>query len=277
VSWYAIEVHPEAEHRDAVAAWLVGRTGQAVEERADGTLVSFALSVPAAEALERDLAKEHGSALGLERREHPEVDWTIAWREGLGVRRIGRFAIVPTWISHSPGPDQQVIIIDPEMAFGSGEHGSTRVALGLLDRFTKPGDRVLDLGSGSGILTIAAAKLGASQAAGVEVDAESLPFAAQNAERNGVTDRVVFLEGDAAQIVPLLAPADVIVSNILRLINTALLPEIHEALRPGGIAIFSGMETAEADLFLPQLIEAGFRIVAEVTDETWWAVAATRA
>ncbi len=215
MSWYAIEVHPEAGHRDAVAAWLVSRTGQAVEERPDGTLVSFALTAPAAEALERDLAREHGPGLGLERREHPEVDWTIAWREGLGVRRIGRFAIVPTWISYAPAPDEQVIVIDPEMAFGSGEHGSTRVALELLDRFTRPGDRVLDLGSGSGILTIAAAKLGATQAAGIEVDAESLPFAAQNAERNGVTDRVVFLEGDAAQMVPLLAPADVIVSNIL--------------------------------------------------------------
>ncbi len=73
-------------------------------------------------------------------------------------------------------------------------------------------------------------------------------------------------------MVPLLAPADVIVSNILRLINTALLPEVHAALRPGGIAIFSGMESAEADLFRPPLLEAGFRFVAELVDESWWAV-----
>jgi ribosomal protein L11 methyltransferase len=277
VSWYALQVHPKPDRRDAVAAWLVGRTGQAVEELADGTLISFALTIPAAEALERDLVRELGPGIAVERREHPEVDWTVAWREGLGVRRVGRFAIVPSWLDYQPAPHEKLIVIDPEMAFGSGEHGSTRAALTLLDRFAKPGDTVLDLGSGSGILTIAAAKLGAAQAIGIEVDGDTLPYAAMNAERNGVSDRVVFLEGDAAELTPLVAPADVIVANILRLINIALLPEIHAALRPGGIAIFSGMETAEAGQFRPALEGSGFRIVAEVTDETWWAVAATPA
>jgi ribosomal protein L11 methyltransferase len=170
-----------------------------------------------------------------------------------------------------------VIVIDPEMAFGSGEHGSTRAALALLDRFARPGDTVLDLGSGSGILTIAAAMLGAAQAVGIEVDDASLVVAAANAERNGVADRVTFLEGDAAQMVPLLAPADVIVSNILRLINVAVLPEVHAALRPEGVAIFSGMETKEAELFRSALHEMGFRVLAEHLDETWWAVAAGKA
>jgi ribosomal protein L11 methyltransferase len=193
------------------------------------------------------------------------------------VRRVGRFAIVPSWLGHDPGPGEKVIVIDPEMAFGSGEHGSTRAALALLDRFVRPGDTVLDLGSGSGILTIAAAMLGAAQAVGIEVDDASLVVAAANAERNGVADRVTFLEGDAAQMVPLLAPADVIVSNILRLINVAVLPEVHAALRPEGVAIFSGMETKEAELFRSALHEMGFRVLAEHLDETWWAVAAGKA
>jgi ribosomal protein L11 methyltransferase len=276
VSWYAIEVQSDIDRREAIAAWLVDRTGQAVEERADGTLVSFALTIPAAEALEQDLARVHGPGIAVARREHPEVDWTLAWREGLGVRRVGRFALVPSWVAFDPAPGEHVIVIDPEMAFGSGEHGSTRAALALLDRHARPGDTVLDLGSGSGILTIAAARLGAARAIGVEVDAESLPFAATNAERNGVSGKVVFLEGDAAQLTPLLAPADVVVSNILRLINVALLPEIHEVLRPGGIAIFSGMEVSEAGLFRSPLVAAGFTIRSELVDETWWAVAAER-
>jgi ribosomal protein L11 methyltransferase len=275
VSWYALEVHPDAERRDAVAAWLVGRTGQAVEERADGTLVSFARTIPAAEALEQDLVRDLGPGISVARREHPEVDWTVAWRQGLGVRRVGRFAIAPSWLDYRPQAGEVVLVIDPEMAFGSGEHGSTRAALILLERFTRPGDTVLDLGSGSGILTIAAAKLGASQAIGIEVDGDTLPYATMNTERNGVTGQVVFLEGDAAELTPLVAPADVIVANILRLINIAILPEVHDALRPGGIAIFSGMETAEAGQFRPALEEAGFRVVAEVADENWWAVAAT--
>jgi ribosomal protein L11 methyltransferase len=277
VSWYAIEVHPDAGRRDAVTAWLVDRTGQAVEERPDGTLVSFALTIPEAEALEHDLVRDLGAGLTLARREYPEVDWTVAWREGLGVRRVGRFTIVPSWISYQPAADEIVIILDPEMAFGSGEHGSTRAALLLLQRYLHAGQVSLDLGSGSGILTIAAAKMSARRAIGIEVDADSLPFAAMNATRNGVDDQVLFFEGEAAQLTPLVGPADVIVSNILRLINVALLPEVHAGLNPGGIAIFSGMEIGEAGLFRPELERGGFRIVSEVTDETWWAVAATPA
>ncbi len=277
MTWYAIEVQPDADRRDAVAAWLIDRTGEAIEERADGTLVSFARTIPAAEALERDLARDHGPGIPVARREHPEVDWAVAWRQGLGVRRVGRFTIVPSFLAYRAAPGEQLLTIDPEMAFGSGEHGSTRAALALLDRFVQPGDTVLDLGCGSGILTVAAARLGAAPAVGIEVDPDSLPVAAGNADRNGVTELVTFLEGDAAQITPLLAPANVIVSNILRLINIALLPEVHAALVPGGTAIFSGMEVGEAPVFRTALSEMGFRVVAEHTDETWWAVAATPA
>lgn len=276
MTWYSIEVHAAPDRRDAVAAWLVGRTGQAVEERADGTLVSFAFDLAAADALERDLAAAHGPDIPVAHLEQPEVDWTTAWRTGLTARRVGRFNLVPSWLKADPAPGEIVIVIDPEMAFGSGEHGSTRAALLLLERFVRPGDTVLDLGTGSGILTIAARKMGAGCAVGVEVDEDSLEVAATNAGRNGLAGQVTFLQGDAAQITPLLAPADVIVSNILRLINAALLPEVHDALRPGGIAIFSGMELSESEEFRRPLLEADFVVVDEVVDETWWAVAARR-
>ena len=276
MSWYAIEVQPDPERRDAVAAWLVSRTGQAVEERADGTLVSFALDLPGAQSLQRELARAHGP-VPTTRRELPEVDWSTAWRAGLGVRRVGRFAVAPSWIEHAPGPGELVITLDPEMAFGSGEHGSTRGALTLLERWLRPGDRVLDLGSGSGILSIAAARLGASRVAGVELDPEALPVSIENAERNGVAGVVRFLEGDAAAMAPLLAPVELVVSNILRLVNQTLLPVIHDSLVAGGCAIFSGMETGEAEAFRAPLAAAGFTPLDEVVDEGWWSVAARRA
>jgi ribosomal protein L11 methyltransferase len=274
VSWYAVELQPEPERREAVAAWLVGRTGQAIEERADGTLVSFALDLATAQALEQDLARVHGVRAFC--RELPVVDWSTAWRAGLGVRRVGRFAIVPTWSDYEPSADEEPIRIDPGMAFGSGEHGSTRGALALMERWVRPGDAVVDLGAGSGILTVAAAHLGAARAIGVEVDAEALPVAARNAEQNGVADGVSFIEGDAAVIMPLLGPVDVVISNILRLVNVAILPEIHGALRPGGTAIFAGMEEAEAAAFRAPLVAGGFRVREELVDEGWWAVAAER-
>jgi len=274
VTWIALEVQPGEDRRDLVAAWLVTRTGQAIEERADGTVVAFALSAAEAEAVAAELQQLFG--LAVSRRELPEVDWTTAWREGLGARTVGRVTLVPTWVEHRAGPGDCVITMDPESAFGSGEHGSTRAALLLLDRWLKPGDSVIDLGTGSGILAIAAARLGAGRVVGVDLDPEALPVAEQNAARNGVADTVKFLQGDAGAVTPLLGPADVAVSNILRLVNASLLPAIHRAVRNGGTAIFSGMETAEATEFRAPLLSAGFEIMSEIIDEGWWAVAAER-
>ncbi len=235
-----------------MGAWLVARTGQAVEERDDGTLVTFAEDERAADALVAALAAEGEAPVATSRRPLEPVDWTTRWRDGLGPRHFGRLTVVPSWIE-LPADDGPAVVLDPESAFGSGEHGSTRAALTLLERHLRPGDRVLDLGSGSGILAIAAAKLGAASAVGIENDAEANPVAWRNAERNGVRTAVDFLEGDAGDLAPLLGPADLLLSNILRLVNTALLPAIVAALRPGGLAIFSGMEELEAPLFRPVL------------------------
>jgi ribosomal protein L11 methyltransferase len=134
----------------------------------------------------------------------------------------------------------------------------------------------VDLGSGSGILAIAAVKPGAAHAVGIDNDAEANVVALQNAARNGVGDRVEFLDGDAGDLAPLLGPADVVLSNILRSANTALLPAIVATLGPEGIAIFSGMEVPEAPLFRQALESAGFTVLDERTDTGWWGVAARR-
>jgi ribosomal protein L11 methyltransferase len=275
MSWWAIDVRPDPSRREWVGAWLVARTGQAVEERDDGTLVTFAEDERAADALVAALAAEGEAPVATCRRLLEAVDWTTRWRDGLGARHFGRLTVVPSWIE-MPAHDGPAVVLDPESAFGSGEHGSTRAALTLLERHLRPGDRVLDLGSGSGILAIAAAKLGAASAVGIENDAEANPVAWRNAERNGVAAAVDFLDGDAGDLAPLLGPADLLLSNILRLVNTALLPAIVAALRPGGLAIFSGMEELEAPLFRPVLETAGFAVLDEVADTGWWAVAAAR-
>ena len=114
-------------------------------------------------------------------------------------------------------------------------------------------------------------------AVGIENDPEANPVAWRNAERNDVVGAVQFLEGDAGDLAPLLGPADVALSNILRTANTALLPAIVSAVRPGGgLAVFSGMERAEAPVFLPALAAAGLTVRDDVVDSGWWAVAAAR-
>jgi ribosomal protein L11 methyltransferase len=274
VSWWALDVRAGTVGHDALAAWLVERTGQAIEEQADGTIITFAPDGDSADQLTTAIAGYDRGA-SVTRRELEDQDWSVRWREGLAPRHLGRLVIVPSWIPYAPALHEAVVVIDPETAFGSGEHGSTRAALLLLERHLRTGDSVLDLGSGSGILSIAAARLGASSVVGIEIDPESIPVAERNASRNGVEAITRFVTADAA-IVPLLGPADLACSNILRLINEGLLPEIRQALKPGGKAIFSGMQVSEADLFRPALQGAGFSVAEEVLDEEWWAVVGIR-
>jgi ribosomal protein L11 methyltransferase len=272
MSWWAIDVRTAPEHRDGVGAWLAARTGHAVEERDDGVLVGFAADEGEAERLLSELAERTTPAAG-ERRVIEPVDWSVRWRDGLRPRRIGRLTVAPSW-SLPAESAEPLVVLDPETAFGSGEHGSTRAALLLLDQNLQPGDRVLDLGSGSGILAIAAAKLGASRVTGIELDAGAIEVATRNAERNGVADRISFLEGDATVLAPLAAPAELICSNILPTTNTILLPIIARALVPRGRAVFAGMEAAEAPAFLAALEAAGFAAADQTSDAGWWGVAA---
>jgi ribosomal protein L11 methyltransferase len=271
MSWWVIDVGFDATHdSDRIASLLVRETGQTVEER-DDRVIGSAQSEEQARAAAVRMTAELGPGITIAVAPAAPVDWAGQWRDGLAVRTIGRLRIGPSWLLE-PGP--LAVVIDPEMAFGTGEHGSTRGALTLLDQYVRPGDIVLDLGSGSGILTIAAAKLGCRRGLGIEADPEALPAALANRDRNRETGRVEFLEGDAAMLAPLAAPVDLVVSNILREVNATLLGPIRRALAPEGIAIFAGMEEAEAPLFRPALDVAGFRVEQEQVDEGWWAVAA---
>lgn len=278
MAWWAVDVTPSTASgaESALAAWLVARTGQAVEEQGDGTLVTFAEDEATADTLIAALAQSPDPAATARRRTLDVVDWTTRWRDGIEARRFGRLVVAPSWIDAEAGPGDVVVVVDPEMAFGTGEHGSTRAALALLVRHLRPSDTVLDLGSGSGILSIAAVRLGAARATGIEIDGEANVVAERNALQNEVAASCRFLEGDAADLAPLLGPVDLVLSNILRTVNLTLLPAISSALRPGGLAIFSGMEEPEAPLFLPALADGGFDPVAEVRDAGWWAVAARR-
>jgi ribosomal protein L11 methyltransferase len=278
MAWWAVDVTPSVGSGSgaALAAWLVTRTGQAVEEQGDGTLVTFAEDETTADTLIAALAESPDPSATARRRTLEAVDWTTRWRDGIEARRFGRLVVAPSWVDPRATEGEVVVVVDPEMAFGTGEHGSTRAALSLLARQLRPGDTVLDLGSGSGILSIAAVKLGATRGIGIEIDGDAIVVAERNAAQNGVSARCTFLEGDAADLAPLLGPVDLVLSNILRTVNLTLLPVIGSVLRPGGLAIFSGMEESEAPLFLPELSSAGFEPISELRDAGWWAVAARR-
>src|SRR5215207_3900013 len=150
MSWWAIDVRTAAEERDRLGTWLVNRTGQAVEERDDGTLVAFAPDEETAHNLVAELNRQTNAPLELQRRSVEMADWSTEWRRGLAARRVGRLRLVPSWLAETSESEALTIVLDPETAFGSGEHGSTRAALRLMDKLLVSGGRVVDLGSGSG-------------------------------------------------------------------------------------------------------------------------------
>lgn len=270
MTWWLIEAGVTGPDADRVARALVEATGYAVEERPD-LVLGYAADQHEAERARRTISEQFGDTVSIELRPAPTTDWTTAWKQGLAVRTVGRLRLGPSWLLE-PGPD--TIVIDPETAFGSGEHGSTRGALTLLDRYLRPGATVLDLGSGSGILTIGAIKLGAARALGIEVDEEAIPIAEQNAVTNGVAAAARFVAGDAAALAPLAGPADLVVANILRTVNEQLVEPIARALGPGGVAVFAGIEVIEAPLFDAVLDRTGYTVIDRIEDEGWWSVAA---
>jgi ribosomal protein L11 methyltransferase len=273
--WWRVTITLPPEQSDAVAALVVAATGNGVEEPRAGVVCTTLDSAADADALRRRVTAAFAAA-SVSVDQAPVIDWSTHWRDGIVTRTVGRLILTPSWLPVADPGAQVVVTIDPESAFGSGEHGSTRGALVLLERTLRPGDRVLDLGSGSGILAIAAVRLGARSAIGIEVDDEAIPIAEANAVRNATSHATTFLLGDAGELAPLAGPADLICSNILRSVNTILLPSILRAAAPGATLIFAGMEEAEADLFRPVLAEAGLMAVDEVRDGSWWSVAARR-
>jgi ribosomal protein L11 methyltransferase len=274
-TWWRLTITCDPGQSDAIAAALVAVTGNGIEEPTAGMICTTVDSELAANSLLQGLVAQFGQIDGAIVATVP-IDWSMHWRDGIVTRTFGRLVLTPSWLPVEPLEAQVVVSIDPESAFGSGEHGSTRGALALLERHLRRGDRVLDLGSGSGILAIAAVKLGARSAIGIEIDEESMPIAEDNARKNDVGDAVTFLCGDAGDLVPLAGPADLVCSNILRSVNTILAPTILDALLPKGIVIFAGMEETEERLFRPVLAANGLDAVDDVRDTGWWSVAVRR-
>ncbi|HEX9936548.1 MAG TPA: 50S ribosomal protein L11 methyltransferase [Longimicrobium sp.] len=278
--WMVLAVRtPLPELAGLVADGLLALGGAAVEEK-DGALLTY---VPApddadafaAEARER-LAEwlPDGTALDLEWRWQENEDWAAEWKRGLGPRQVTeRIVVKPTWTEWDAAPGQVVIDVDPQMAFGTGEHATTRGCLRLLDGAVPAGARVLDVGSGSGILAIAAVRLGAAEAVAVEYDPDANINARENFERNGVDASVRLVEAMADDaLLEGLGRFDLVLANILSGVIRPLLPAMRAAL--GGLAegrlIVSGILRTESPDVIRDAEAAGFRVERVDEEEEWW-------
>ena len=186
------------------------------------------------------LMAQLGPVSRLRRREVDEADWQNAWRDHFHILRVGsRTVIVPTWRSYEPAEDDVVIELDPGMAFGTGHHPTTNMCLAALEELVEPGCSVLDLGCGSGILSIAAAKLGASDVLSLDIDATAVETATANVRQNGVGTVVKVDEGTLPH--PSLRPGgyDIVIANISSTVIGGLAPSIARAAGRGGAVVAS--------------------------------------
>ncbi|MCI6248379.1 50S ribosomal protein L11 methyltransferase [bacterium] len=196
-----------------------------------------------------------------------QEDWQNAWKKYYHAMDIGsRLAIVPGWEQYETG--RTVITMDPGMAFGTGTHETTSLCLETLDSLVKGGERVLDIGTGSGILAIAALKLGAAVAEGVDIDPMCVRTAGENARRNGVQDRFTVLVGDLSDKAS--GQYNIITANIVAAAILSLAPHVPALMAPGARFIASGIIDTRKDEVLTGLRAAGLEPV-EVKEKRGWA------
>lgn len=204
-----------------------------------------------------------------------EQDWANAWKEHFFVHRVGRRSvIVPSWreADYAPREGDVVLLLDPGMAFGTGLHPTTRLCLAALEDAVRPDARVLDLGAGSGILAIAAAKLGAGHVDAVEIEAVAASVCRQNVARNGVADAVSVAQGTLEALPGGTPPSDLAVANITIRVLLDVHPALARRLRPGAPAILSGVLAERATDLVEALRAGGWRHEATARDGDWVAL-----
>jgi ribosomal protein L11 methyltransferase len=202
-----------------------------------------------------------------------EEDWADTWRAFFWPEKISaRIVVKPTWRDYHPTGDELVLEIDPGMAFGTGSHSTTALCMQLLEKHLRPEDRMLDVGTGSGILLVAASLLGAAEVHGIDNDPEAVNVARQNLALNAVpAARSRAWTGDLVGGVS--SRYDLVVSNILTPVIIDLLPNVAEVLSPGGRFICSGILLSQQDEVVAKAQTLGFQVIEVSVREEWVAIA----
>ncbi|GIX07384.1 MAG: ribosomal protein L11 methyltransferase [Candidatus Poribacteria bacterium] len=285
--WVRLEVRTHPEAQEAMAHQLTEMGAEGLVLDSDGSTVLLTAYFPLDDAagerlLEAKRRLDRLESFGL--RIAParvsarlvEFDqWDERWKSHFNPQRFGdRLLITPTWIPVPDDAPEAVVLLDPGMAFGTGAHPSTQLCLDFLVSLDVRGWRVADVGTGSGILAIAAAKLGARQVEAVDIDPDAVQVARENVEKNAVASCVKLTTGT---IETLVGPYDLILMNILAGVILPALPAICQRLAVGGLAVLSGITTAETSEVKSALMAKGLSLLQERRREEWSALLVSRA
>ncbi|WP_420454754.1 50S ribosomal protein L11 methyltransferase [Rubrivirga sp.] len=258
--------------REPLVADLSDLGFDAFEETADG-VVAYA-PAPRWDGTTREavagLLRQRGlDARAMTEEIVPDQDWNAQWEASLQPIEAGPFVVAPSWTEVPPDlAGATVLRIDPKMAFGTGYHETTRIVLRLLADVVPAGGRVLDVGTGTGVLAIAALRLGAASAVGVDVDPWSVTNGRDNAALNGVEDALDVREG-SIEAVPE-DGFDLVVSNIIRSILEPLLPLLVAKARPEAPVVLSGLLATERERVVGVMAGLGYGLREEASENEWW-------
>ena len=206
--------------------------------------------------------------LSIEPLDLPDEDWAARSQASLTMVHAGRFIIAPPWDMPADDVDATVIVIEPSMGFGTGHHATTRLCLRLLSDLDVSDLSVLDLGTGSGVLTMAAALSGARRVLGIDVDVDAIQSAETSARMNTLPDTIEFQVSDFRSAPP--APAEVVLANLTGGMLTSSGPQIAALVKPGGQMILSGFDHTEVDGVLAAF--PGFTALHRLTEDNWIAL-----
>ena len=311
MNWIELIVHTTTAGSDAVSALLIelGAGGTQTEDRADipdpskpngiWEIIDPALpeSMPEdvlvhawlepnekfpkllAELKQRLLTlkgerPEFGTLL-LDTRSVPNEDWAEIWKKYYKPLRAGKhFIIKPSWEPYDPQPGDLILHLDPGMAFGSGYHETTAMCLGLLEKTVDAGKRVIDVGTGSGILAIGAAMLGAEEVLAIDIDPDAVRVARENARINGVAERILVQEGNLLDRVE--ETCDICVANIIAQVICSFAAPLKKHIVPGGLFICSGIISDRETDVRNALLSAEYTILEVLHRGEWVAFLAQR-
>ena len=249
-----------------------------VEESDEGRAKLEEIKTAVAEIKRRQEAGEFGEgadfgALTVTVSVEDDSQWKDNWKEYFKPAKVGRTIVVkPTWEEYEAKEGEKIIEIDPGMAFGTGTHETTSLCIRLMEDYVKPGMKILDVGCGSGILSIAGALLGASEVLGVEIDPVAVEIAQENIELNNIGDVAKAQYGDLTKGIDF--KADVIVANLMADLVMMLSADVAKHLLPGGIYISSGILTEKEVLVADTMRSLGFKIMEVKEDGMWCAIVA---
>ena len=259
---------------------LNGMYGDLVDEsilNADRETVRVSIFVPEEKNLNeyRSHLEERFGALGIDAKIEAEgmreEDWSESWKQYYKPIPLGRVTIVPAWENYDAREGEVVIRMDPGMAFGTGTHETTRLVMKMMQDEIVGGERVLDVGTGSGILSICASKLGARECFAYDIDPVAVNVARENAERDGCTNITVGVS-DLLKNVNNSEKYDFVVANIVAEIIIRMLPDIGAYMKPGAPLILSGIISQYRDDVLSAASALGYALIREERENDWVAL-----